>query len=275
MASLYTRRLATRLSTSFPGHYRCSIFSSHSFFSYGSSVDHRPPEAATQASPNKFSPPHQILSNSFISERLPSFRNPADSFISGRLFSSGQTPIIFKCSYPGTRYFSSPSADSESQNPPKTESPTRETIDSFKSQEIEGPTVERDLSPLANETREVLDKLRRSIYNLSNAVALLGIAQLICGAWVSWITREGVIPETLVQGVAAFGFPFTMAFLLRQAAKPMGFFRKVEEMGRLQILTLALQTVKSVDLLIRRVQVISLICGASLLTGLLFVAWSH
>ncbi|CAN6454751.1 unnamed protein product [Victoria cruziana] len=266
MASLYTGRLAIRLSTSFRAHYRYSIFSSHSSLSHGSLIDRHPipSEAPTQTSRNEFSStPHQILSDSFISERISSFR---------------YMPIDFNCSHSasvGTRHYSGSSTDFGTQNPPETEPPIRETIQSFKNQEIEGPTVEKDLSPLANETREVLDKLRRNIYNLSNAVALLGVSQLICGAWVSWITREGVIPETLVQGVAAFVFPFAMAFLLRQLAKPMSFFRKVEEMGRLQILTLALQSVKSVDLLIRRVQVISLICGASLLTGLLFVAWSH
>ncbi|XWS45706.1 hypothetical protein CRYUN_Cryun14cG0002600 [Craigia yunnanensis] len=37
----------------------------------------------------------------------------------------------------------------------------------FKHQEIEGPAVERDLSALANETREVLEGMMKNIYGLS------------------------------------------------------------------------------------------------------------
>jgi len=41
-------------------------------------------------------------------------------------------------------------------------------------QEIEGPTVERDTSPLADETRRELDALRRTVQCLSGSLALLG-----------------------------------------------------------------------------------------------------
>lgn len=154
---------------------------------------------------------------------------------------------------------------------PKSPSPDPE----FKHQEIVGPTVERDLSALANETREVLAGLMKTIYGMSKAVALLGLVQLGYGAWISYITRSAPIMEVSVQSFIAFGFPFTLAFMLRRSLKPMQFFRKMEEQGRLQILTLTLQIAKNLNLFFVRVRGVSYLCIAGLSLAFLFTVLSR
>ncbi|KAJ8536298.1 hypothetical protein K7X08_034699 [Anisodus acutangulus] len=99
----------------------------------------------------------------------------------------------------------------------------------FKHQEITGPTVERDVSPLANETREVLEKMLISMYSLSKAFAVLGLVQLGLGGWITYITQSSPIPEISIQSFLAFGLPFSLAFMLRRALKPIYFFKKMEE----------------------------------------------
>lgn len=163
-----------------------------------------------------------------------------------------------------------PSEVSDSEKP---RDPTQ--VHEFQHQEIVGPTVERDVSSLAEETRQVLQNLGKTAYNLSNAVALLGLVQLSCGAWISYTTRASPLTEISIQSFAAFAFPFSLAFLLRQTLKPMSFFRKMEEHGRLQILTLALQVSKSLNLFFLRARLISFTCIVGMLVGLLLATWSN
>lgn len=139
--------------------------------------------------------------------------------------------------------------------------------------------MERDLSVLANETRQVLEEMMKSVYGLSRAVALLGLAHLGLGAWIQYAAAGSdvltKVPEASVQSVVAFGFPFALAFMLRQSLKPMYFFKKMEEQGRLQILTLTLQVAKSIKLLFVRVQGVSFLCLAGLSFGVLFTLLSR
>lgn len=172
------------------------------------------------------------------------------------------------------RYFSSsntPSDSDKAQNPSDNPSQNPE----FKHQEIEGPTVERDLSALANETREVMEKMMKNIYSLSTAVAVLGLVQLGLGAWISYVTKATPITEVSIQSCMAFGFAFTLAFMLRRSLKPMYFFKKMEEAGRLQILTLTLQVVKSLSVFFVRVRGVSIMCIAGISAGLLFTLLSR
>lgn len=99
----------------------------------------------------------------------------------------------------------------------------------FKHQDIEGPTVERDLSALAGETREVVEAMMKNVYSLSKAMAILGLVQLGIGAWISYATRASPFTEVSIQSFVSFGFPFSLAFILRQSLKPMMFFKKMEE----------------------------------------------
>ncbi|XP_020595921.1 uncharacterized protein LOC110035926 [Phalaenopsis equestris] len=132
-------------------------------------------------------------------------------------------------------------------------------------QEITGPTVEPDTSPLANETREVLESLRRSLYDLSSALAVLGVAHLGLGAWVAYAVHPP--NEVSIQGFAAFAFPFSLAFLLRRTVKPITFFQKMEQQGRLQILTLALQISKNLRVLFVRMRVMCFCCVIGVSAG--------
>ncbi|KAL5986708.1 hypothetical protein ACLOJK_015041 [Asimina triloba] len=144
----------------------------------------------------------------------------------------------------------------------------------FQHQEIVGPTVERDVSPLAEETRQVLQNLKKTIYNLSRMVALLGLVQLSCGAWIAYAAEASPLSVVSIQSFMAFSFPFSLAFLLRQMLKPMSFFQKMEEQGRLQILTLSLQVSKCLNLFFLRLRVASFFCVVGMSMGLLYSTWS-
>ncbi|XP_073274384.1 uncharacterized protein [Primulina huaijiensis] len=145
----------------------------------------------------------------------------------------------------------------------------------FKHQEITGPTVDRDLSALANETREVLEMKMKTMYSLSKALVGLGLVHLALGAWTAYITRDSPIPEVLIQSFLAFGMPFSLAFMLRRALKPMYFFKKMEEQGRLQILTLTLQISKNLNIYFVRFRGVSYLCVAGACVGLILVVFSR
>ncbi|XP_030476325.1 uncharacterized protein LOC115693464 [Syzygium oleosum] len=175
-------------------------------------------------------------------------------------------PLRSSCSY-------STASPSPSDKPPQpTEYPSQNP--NFKHQEIEGPTVERDPSALANETRQVLEGLIKTLYSSSKAVAALGLLQLALGAWISYLTRSSPIFEASLLGCVAFGFPFSLAFLLRQSVKPIFFFFKMEQLGRLQILTLSLQAAKSLNLFFVRARGVSYFCAGALSLGVLFTLLS-
>lgn len=135
--------------------------------------------------------------------------------------------------------------------------------------------MERDLSPLANETREVLERMMKNIYGLSRVVALMGLVQLGVGGWITYVTRSSPITEVSVQSFLAFAFPFCLAFMLRQSLKPMHFFKKMEEQGRLQILTLTLQVAKQLNVLFVRVRGVSFLCMIGLSAGFVFAVVSR
>ncbi|KAL3815063.1 hypothetical protein ACJIZ3_016331 [Penstemon smallii] len=142
----------------------------------------------------------------------------------------------------------------------------------FKHQEITGPTVDRDLSALANETRDVLETMMKNMYSLSKVLAGLGLVHLGLGAWISYTTLNSPIPEVSIQSLLAFGLPFSSAFMLRRTLKSMYFFKKMEEQGRLQILTLTLQVAKNLNTFFVRFRGVSYLCIVGASVGLIFVA---
>ncbi|VAI48760.1 unnamed protein product [Triticum turgidum subsp. durum] len=77
----------------------------------------------------------------------------------------------------------------------------------------------------------------------------------------------GVESAALVQGVAAFAFPFTAALVLRRVIKPVAFFQKMEANGRLQVLTLCLQASKNVNLMMLRTRVVAISCALGVSVG--------
>ncbi|CAL9220560.1 unnamed protein product [Arabidopsis halleri] len=170
------------------------------------------------------------------------------------------------------RYFSTPSGETEPKKPAEESKP--EELPKMKHQEIEGPTVERDLSALGNETRQVLEGMMKNMYSLSGAMGALGLTQLILGAAILYATRSDPMKEMTIQSCIAFGFPFAMALMVRRSLKPMYFFKKMEELGRLQILTLTLQVAKNLNLLFVRARVVSILCVVALCFGNLFLLLS-
>ncbi|CAH8354494.1 unnamed protein product [Eruca vesicaria subsp. sativa] len=164
-----------------------------------------------------------------------------------------------------TRHFSTPSKDT---NPNPEEEPK------MKHQEIEGPTVERDVSALGNETRQVFEGMMKNMYSLSGAMGLLGLTQLVVGGTIMYATRTNPIHEMTIQSCIAFGFPFAMALMVRRSLKPMYFFKKMEEAGRLQILTLTLQVAKNLNVLFVRARVVSILCVVGLSCGNLYLLLS-
>ncbi|WVZ01969.1 hypothetical protein V8G54_022775 [Vigna mungo] len=190
------------------------------------------------------------------------------------IFKPSQNPLspFIPFTFLSSKQFSSSSSSSESDEarkptPDQAQSPYPSQNPNFKHQEIEGPTVERDLSPLATETRVVLETMMRNMYRLSHTLAALGLVHLALGAWITYLTKSNPLTEVSVQSLAAFAFPFSVAFMLRRALKPVVFFRKMEEQGRLQILTLTLQTAKQLDALFARARVVSLLCVFGVAVG--------
>ncbi|XP_042047206.1 uncharacterized protein LOC121793067 [Salvia splendens] len=143
------------------------------------------------------------------------------------------------------------------------ETPIEKKSNETEYQEITGPTVDRDLSALAKETRQVLETMMRSVYSLSKVLAGLGLVHLGLGAWMSYSKAP---LEVSIQSLLAFGLPFSVALMLRRSLKPMYFFKKMEEQGRLQILTLTLQVAKGLNTFFVRVRGVTYLCiaGASL-----------
>lgn len=174
--------------------------------------------------------------------------------------------------YQTPKFFSNSAQQSDPEETEKPNENPNQTPEGFQHQEITGPTVERDVSALANETRQVLDQMTKTIYTVSKSLALLGLFQLGLGAWISYVTKSTPIPEVSVQSCLAFGLPFSLSLMLRRSLKPMSFFRKMEEQGRLQILTLTLQVAKNVNVLFVRLNVVSYLCIGVASLGLLVIA---
>jgi hypothetical protein len=256
MAAIISRRL--RLTSSILKPSQFPIFQS---------ITHNPSSSfphffSQSTTPSK--PTSNFNLHPFSSHKASIFNNPFLHFTKPKFLSTKDSPS------------SSEQEDSDkSPSPGPSPSPYPSENPNFKHQEIEGPTVERDLSPLANETRQVLEGMMKNIYGLSRVVALMGLVQLGVGGWITYITKSSPITEVSVQSFLAFAFPFSLAFMLRQSLKPMHFFKKMEEQGRLQILTLTLQVAKQMNVLFVRVKGVSFLCILGLSAGLVFAVFSR
>ncbi|KAL1220053.1 hypothetical protein V5N11_017662 [Cardamine amara subsp. amara] len=116
--------------------------------------------------------------------------------------------------------------------------------------------------------------MMNNMYSLSGAMGVLGLTQLILGGAILYATRSDSMREMTIQSCIAFGFPFAMALMMRRSLKPMFFFKKMEELGRLHILTLTLHVAKNLNLLFVRARVVSILCVAGLCLGNLYLLLS-
>ncbi|XP_020230485.2 uncharacterized protein LOC109811221 [Cajanus cajan] len=203
-------------------------------------------------------PPHSSSSSTNFLSNIPKTPIPPNPFPRPTLLRFLSTKDSNQIPSPGPGQGPSPSPSPyPSQNP------------NFKHQEIEGPTVERDLSSVAKETREVLESMMKNMYKLSGVVLGLGLVHLGLGAWITYLTKSEPMAEVTTQSLLAFAFPFSVAFVVRRALKPMHFFKKMEDQGRLQILTLTLQVAKQFNTLFLRLRVVSILCVAAVAVGAL------
>ncbi|CAH8276857.1 unnamed protein product [Arabidopsis lyrata] len=90
----------------------------------------------------------------------------------------------------------------------------------MKHQEIDGPTVERDLSALGNETRQVLEGMMKNMYSLSGAMGALGLTQLIVGATILYATRSDPMKEMTIQSCIALVQTDSQTNLVQIQAQP-------------------------------------------------------
>ncbi|KAK9157781.1 hypothetical protein Scep_004355 [Stephania cephalantha] len=258
MATCLSRRLRTSSPSKFYSHFSSSSLLPHHPNPIPSNSHLTPskfissiPQESSSSNPNLiFIGSHSSALTSFLQQH----RNPASTTTT-----TMSNPKFFSTS---------------TQSGPDDKPSSQEKSHEFKNEEIVGPTVERDLSALANEMREVLESLMKTIFNLSKALAVLGLVHLGCGAWISYAAQSSPISAVSIQSFAAFAFPFSLAFLLRRLLKPMTFLRKMEERGRLQILTLTLQVTKSLNLFLVRVRGVSFTCVLGMIVGLLFNVFS-
>ncbi|XP_076893772.1 uncharacterized protein LOC143545848 [Bidens hawaiensis] len=247
MASPISRRLASKILN--PSSSCYTLFSFHLL-----NLNHSH-QSFTTSTPNNLTPSYHTF-----------FRSNTTFYPNFTIQSLTRNP------YQTPKFSSTTTPQPDPEQTHKPNDNPKQTLEDFKHQEITGPTVERDVSSLANETRQVLDEMSKRFLTVSKSLALLGLFQLGLGAWISYVTKASPIPEVSVQSCLAFGLPFSLSLMLRRSLKPIGFFRKMEEQGRLQILTLTLQVAKSLNVFFVRLNVVSYLCigGASL--GLLVIA---
>uniref|UniRef100_A0A803LBY5 Uncharacterized protein n=2 Tax=Chenopodium quinoa TaxID=63459 RepID=A0A803LBY5_CHEQI len=118
------------------------------------------------------------------------------------------------------------------------------------------------------------------MYNVTGILALLGLAHLGIGTYYCYCytnaaasgatTTANSSAQLFVMSALAFGFPFSMAFMLRQSLKSMHFFQKMEQIGRLQLLTSTMQISKQLRLFFIRLRAISYLCLAGLCSSFIY-----
>lgn len=150
----------------------------------------------------------------------------------------------------------------------KDETPKPKRLEDFQHEEIVGPTVERDLSPVADELRESLGILQKRIESFQETLLLLGCVQGVGAVWcyVSWQALNPtwqLLPSALLS--------FTLAFVLRQALQPIAFFGKLEQRSRLRIVTLSLMIAKGFASFFNRARISVAASAVGLICVLLYI----
>lgn len=95
---------------------------------------------------------------------------------------------------------------------------------------------------------------------------------------VGALSARGLTNQNLLSVSAssvAFGFPFCMAIMMRQSVKAMRFFDKMENIGRLQILTSTMQISKQVQLFFGRVRVVAYASISGLVVSLVYTVFDR
>lgn len=141
------------------------------------------------------------------------------------------------------------------------------TLDDFQHEEIVGPTVERDESPVADELRDALGILQKRMVSFQKSLVVLGGLQGAGAVWcyVSWHALDPtwqLVPSALTS--------LLLAFVLRVALQPISFFGKLEERSRLRIITLSLMIAKGFSSFFNRARILVVASALGLLCVLLY-----
>jgi hypothetical protein len=158
----------------------------------------------------------------------------------------------------------------EHQEKEEQEEPRSKTIDDFQHEEIVGPTVERDTSPLAHEVRQSLAELKMTVLGFRKGLLFLGALQGLGACW-SYFTWQTMNPSwQLLPSMLSSLF---LAFTLRQVLQPMTFFGKLEERSRLRLVTLCLMIFKGFETFFERGRIFLTVSATTIAAGLLVSSW--
>eukprot|EP00250_Pteridium_aquilinum_P007359 c17096_g1_i1 orf=173-1003(-) len=148
-------------------------------------------------------------------------------------------------------------------------SPSPKTLEDFQHEEIVGPTVERDMSPVADELRKAHLEMREAIQKFTKALLAVGAVHLVWGGMMFRVLDSPFSHALMTQVCASALVLFGLAYYSKQALKPIEFFTRLEERSRLRILTLSLQVTKTMSSFFQRGYGVGLVLFLALTANLL------
>lgn len=150
-------------------------------------------------------------------------------------------------------YLNTAKEDEEKPREPASPSSMQpKSLEDFQHEEIVGPTVERDMSPVADELRKAYLEMREAIQKFTKALLAVGAVHLMWGGMMFRVMDSPLSHALLTQvSVSAF-IMFGLAYYSKQTLKPIEFLMKLEERSRLRIITLSLQVTKTIGSFFQR-----------------------
>lgn len=146
---------------------------------------------------------------------------------------------------------------------------SQKTLDDFQHEEIVGPTVERDMSPVADELRQAHMEMREAIQKFTKGLLAVGVVHLVWGGMMFRVLESPFSHALMTQVCASALVLFGLAYYSKQTLKPIDFFTKLEERSRLRILTLSLQVTKTMSSFFQRGYGVGLVLLLALIANFL------
>ena len=143
------------------------------------------------------------------------------------------------------------------------------TLEDFQHEEVVGPTVERDMSAVADELRKTHLEIREVINKFSKSILAVGVVHLIWGGMMFRVIDSSFSHALLTQVCLSSFVFFGLSYYSRQTLKPIEFFTKLEERSRLRMITLSLQVTKTLSAFFQRGYGVSLALSLGLAANLL------
>mgnify|MGYP000465155841 FL=1 len=143
------------------------------------------------------------------------------------------------------------------------------SLEDFQHEEIVGPTVERDMSAVADELRKTHLEIREVINKFSKSILAVGVVHLIWGGMMFRVIDSSFSHALLTQVCLSSFVFFGLSYYSRQTLKPIEFFTKLEERSRLRMITLSLQVTKTLSAFFQRGYGVNLALSLALTANLL------